>query len=166
MKKNDKMLIGIVIGIVLLIIVALMVTLAKPEPTYQSEETPEGVTHNYILAFQKEDFERAYGYLSPSLDGYPETLAEFEDDVHENPWRFRMDTNITISLGEVKTISSKTLVKVTESRFDGGGLFDSGQRTTDFDIELKLDNGAWKIIDSDYYFHYCWRDPSGYQCHD
>ena len=54
MKTTDKILIGIVAGIILLIIVALVVTLSRPEPTYQPEDTPEGIAHNYLLALQKE----------------------------------------------------------------------------------------------------------------
>lgn len=164
MKKNDKMLVGIVIGIVLLIVVALAITLAKPEPTYQSEETPEGVAHNYILAIQKEDFERAYGYLSTALDGYPKSLREFEDDVFDNSWRFRLDIDTTITLGEAKITGNKAFVEITESRFYGGDLFDSGQSINDFDMVLQLENGEWKVIDSGYYFFHCWEDLTGYWC--
>lgn len=164
MKKNDKMLIGIVIGIVLLVIVALMVTLAKPEPTYLSEDSPESIAHNYILALQKEEYARAYGYLSPSLEGYPESLEEFEDAIIENPWRFRKNDDISITIRDIKTTSSKAIVTITEARFYGGGLFDSGQSITEFDMVLKLENGEWKIIDSDYYFYYCWSNTRGYTC--
>lgn len=64
MKNTDKMLIAIVIGIVLLVVIALAITLTRPEPTYQAEDNPEGITHNYLLALQKKDYERAYVLLS------------------------------------------------------------------------------------------------------
>jgi hypothetical protein len=75
MKSTDKFLIGIVVGIVLLVVAAFVITLARPEPTYQVEGTPESVAHNYLLALQKEDYQRAYGYLSPTLKGYPVRLS-------------------------------------------------------------------------------------------
>ena len=55
MKSTDKVLIAIVAGIILLIIVAFVVALAKPEPTYQAEDTPEGVAYNYLLALQRKN---------------------------------------------------------------------------------------------------------------
>lgn len=164
MKQNDKMLIGIVIGIVLLVVVALVVTLAKPEPTYQSDETPEGVAHNYILAIQKEDFERAYSYLSPTLDGYPKSVRELEHDVFDNSWRFRLDTDTTITFGETKITGKNAVVDIIESRFYGDSLFDSGQSIYNFDMKLQLENGEWKIIYSGYYFFSCWKDTTGYWC--
>ena len=164
MKKNDKMLVGIVIGIILLVVVALVTTLAKPEPTYQTEESPEGVAHNYILAIQKEEFERAYSYLSTSLEGYPKSLRKFEDDLLEKAWRYRWDNDSTVTLGEATITRKRAVIEITESYFYGGGLFDSSQSINTFDMDLQLDNEEWKIIDSGSYFYRCWEDLSGHSC--
>ncbi len=98
MKSTDKVLIAIVAGIVLLIVVALVVTLTRPEPIYQAEDTPEGVAHNYLLALQKEEYERAYGYLSPTLEGYPASADRFVEDVEDNSWSFRLNTDTTLAI--------------------------------------------------------------------
>ena len=76
MKSSDRFLMVIIIGIVLLAAGAFALTLSRHEPAYQSDDTPEGVAHNYLLALLKEDFSLAYGYLSLTLDSYPlDTLA-------------------------------------------------------------------------------------------
>lgn len=161
MKSTDKFLIGIVVGIVLLVIAAFVVTLTRPEPTYQAEDTPEGVAHNYLLALQEEDYQRAYGYLSPTLKGYPVSAETFAADVEDFPWQFRMDTDTALAVESARVTGNRAVVKVRESRFYGGVLFDSGQTTAVFEMELELEEGEWKIVDADYYFAWCWRDSEG-----
>jgi len=46
MKITDKFLIGSVAGVILLVSVAFAVAFLRPKPTYQSDDTPEGVAHN------------------------------------------------------------------------------------------------------------------------
>jgi len=157
MKSTDKVLIGIVAGIILLIIVAFVVALAKPEPTYQAEDTPEGVAYNYLLALQKEEYDRAYGYLSPKITGYPASLETFIKHVHNNSWRFRLNNNeTTLSIESKIVVGNNATVTVRETRFRGSDLFDSGQSINTFDMELRLESGEWKIVHSDYYFAWCW----------
>lgn len=161
MKSTDKFLTGIVVGIVVLVIVAFVVTLTRPESTYQAEDTPEGVAHNYLLALQKEDYARAYGYLSPTLDGYPASVDEFTDAVARYSWKFRLDTDTTLTVGSSRKVGNRTMVQVRESRFEGGNLIGNNQSITTFDIELELEEGAWKIVDADYYFAGCWKSSQG-----
>ncbi len=161
MKSTDKFLIGIVAGIVLLIVVALVVTLTRPEPRYQVEDTPEGVAHNYLLALQKEEYERAYGYLSPTLKGYPASPDKFAEHVQDDSRRFRLDTDTTLSIKSTTVTGSRATVTVCESRFHGGDLFDSSQYTYVFEMELGLEDDGWKIVDSDYYFARCWEREEG-----
>ena len=156
MKSTDKFLIGIVAAIVLLIVVALVVTLTLPGLTYQAEDTPEGVAHNYLVALQKEEYERAYSYLSPSLDGYPASAEDFAEHVQHDSWRFRLNKDTTLSVESVKITGSLATVRVRESRFRSGDLFDTGQSTSFFEMELQLEDGEWKIVDADYYFSRCW----------
>ena len=160
MKSSDKVLIGIVVGIVLLVVVAFAAMLLQPKPEYQSEDTPEGVAHNYLLALDQEDYERAYGYLSPTLRYYPDDVEEFTHDVNDNSWRFRLDYDKTITVESATITGSLALVEVRESRFYGGDLFDSGQSVSTFEMELRLINDDWKIHDSYYYFTSCWTDYS------
>ena len=89
MKSTDRFLIGIVIGVVVLVIAAFGVAFLGPKPAYQSDDTPEGVAHNYLLAIQREDYARAYGYLSPDLRGYPASDEQFIEDMYTGLWPFQ-----------------------------------------------------------------------------
>jgi hypothetical protein len=161
MKSTDKFLIGIVVGIVLLVVAAFVITLTRPEPTYQVEDTPEGVAHNYLLALQKEDHQRAYSYLSPTLKGYPVSAERFTEDVEDSSWLFRLGEDTTLAVESARVTAHRAVVKVRESRFHGSRLFDSGQSTTMFEIKLQLEDGEWKIVDADYYFAWSWRHSEG-----
>jgi len=160
MRSTDKVLIGIVVSVVVLAGGAFAVMLLRPEQTYQGTDTPEGVAFNYFLALQREEYSRAYGYLSPYLLGYPASEARFEREVMDN-YLFEAisESSFTIAPAEVKGIGAT--VEVREARFYGGGLFESGQYITTFEMELALVGGEWKIRDSEDYFRSCWNRLEG-----
>ena len=61
------------------ILVALTVFFTnRTKPVYGSEDTPEGVVHNYVLAVINQDYQKAYGYLADlkNKPGY---------ELHRNP---------------------------------------------------------------------------------
>ena len=61
-----------------LVVVALAVFFTRQDTqTYVSDETPEGVVHNYVVAVLNKEYEKAYGYLA-DLDNKP-TYEEFRD---------------------------------------------------------------------------------------
>jgi len=161
MKSTDKFLIGIVVGIILLVVAAFVVTLTRPEPTQQAEDSPEGVAHNYLLALQEQDYQCAYGYLSPTLKGYPISAEMFAEDVEGSSWHFRLDADTTLAVASARVTGNRAVVDVRESRFHGGDWFDSSQSTTIFEMKLQFEDGEWKIVDSDYYFARCWKDNKG-----
>lgn len=161
MKSSDKFLIGIVAGILVLIVVAFIIILTRPEPTYQSEDTPEGIAHNYLLALQNEEYERAHSYLSPTLLHYPRTVEDFIHDVERNSWRFRSNLDTTLSVDSAKIIGNRAVVEVRESSFRGGDLFDTSQSLYNFEMDLQVEEGVWKIVSSDYYFAWCWTRGDG-----
>ena len=155
MKKSDKILAGIVIGIVLLVGVAFAVALTRPKPDYREEDTPEGVAHNYLLALQQEDYERAYGYLSTSMSDYPLSLRIFTDDIENYS---DADVNSTTQVDTPATIKGdRATVKVQHTRFYQGGLFSSRSYSSTFDMTLVKEEGKWRIIASDRYWSWRWR---------
>lgn len=167
MKKTDKILIGIVGGIVLLVVAAFVVALSKPEPTYQTEDVPEGVAFNYLFALQQEDYERAYSYLSPALKGYPRDVETFRDDIRDHSWQFSglNDSSTTLEVDSVDVNGARADVTIRETHFYEGDLFTSGQYTNFFTITLRQDeNGQWKIVKSGDYWLSCWNDPKSYGC--
>ncbi|NUM47099.1 MAG: hypothetical protein HUU38_20555 [Anaerolineales bacterium] len=164
MKTADKFLIGIVATIILIVVAAFIVTLSRPEETYLAENSPENIVHNYLLALQQENFERAYTYLSAEVPGYPTSAWEFEREVQQNRWRFRLEQDVSVSIEETKIRETYATVQILETRFYGPDLFDSGQSLSTFEMDLRLENGQWKIVDGDAYFSWCWTDLDHYGC--
>ena len=163
MKTTDKFLIGIVAGVILLVGAAFAIAFLRPKPTYQPDDTPEDVAHNYLLALKQEDYARAYGYLSPGIRSYPDSAEAFAEDVADNRWNFGGgDDSVTLEIESVRmTGEDRAVVSVRERRFYQGGLFDSGEYTSTFDMTLRRRNDRWQIFESDSYWAWCWDDTKG-----
>ncbi|MCP4427065.1 MAG: hypothetical protein GY803_21455 [Chloroflexi bacterium] len=161
MKGTNKILIGIVAGVVLLVVVAFVVTLRQPPPSYQDEATPDGIAHNYLLALRQSDYERAYGYLSPTLPGYPRDLDQFILDIEKRRWRFRQDEDVSLAIISTSVNDQTATVKVQETwHYDYNlleGLFGGNQSVRNFNVTLRHSDGAWRIINAGYYYwDSCW----------
>ncbi|MGB8648728.1 MAG: hypothetical protein WCF84_26055 [Anaerolineae bacterium] len=162
MRHTDRFLIGIVAGIILLVTTAFVATLLRPQPTYLAEDQAENVAHNYFLALQQQDYPRAYGYLSPTLEGYPFTVEKFARQIADNYWQFQ-------SLGEptarevqpARLIGDSAFVAVRETRYASNGLFGGGQYNNTFEVRLQREQGAWKLLHSDSYWVPCWTSGGG-----
>ena len=164
MKSTDKFLIAIVLGAVVLAAAAFTVMLLRPKPSYQPEDTPVAVVHNYLLALQQEDYERAFTYLSPTVEGYPGSAQAFEETVRDNSWQFPLgDTSTALEVVSADIDGERATVTVQETSFYQGGLFDSSQYTSTFEMRLQRDPGtsAWQLVEGDSYWARCWNDKSG-----
>ena len=161
--KADKFLVAIVAGVVLLVIAVFVVALARPNrPAYQPGDTPDGVAHNYLLALQREEYERAFGYLSPTLPGHPASADQFARDVRNERWSFgAYDGDVSLAIEVVNVTGETARVVVRKTEFYRGGLFDSGHYSTTFDLTLRREDGAWKITGSDLYWAGCWESSDG-----
>lgn len=163
MSGHDRTLAAIVAGVVVLVVVALVAVRARPAPTYRDDDTPEAVAHNYLLAMERQEWSRAYGYLSPSLRCYPESAEMFADDVTQNEW-IRAFDNVELRVQESTVEGDIALVTVRETRFWTGGLFQSGQSTNDFEVKLQREADGWRIVRSDNYWWWMWHDPGDQPC--
>lgn len=165
MKGTDRFLIGIVTAVVVLVVVVLALALLRPnQPTYQPDDTPEGVAHNYLLALQLQEYERAYEYLLPTLPGYPHSLDSFQRDVEKNRWSFgSYDDDVSLAVESTNVSGDRATVVVRRTRFTRGGLFDSGQNSYTFEMTLRQEEGMWKVADSDRYWTDCWTSSRGCQ---
>lgn len=164
MKKPDTFLVGIVAGVVLLVVAAFAVALLRPKAGYQPEDKPEGVAFNYLFALQQKDYERAYGYLSPSIRGYPSSASAFMADVNDNSWTFQglNNTSTTLEIESTNITGKTAIVKIKETHFYESGLFDSGEYTNFFDVTLQQEaNGDWKLTHADNYWLNCWKNSKG-----
>lgn len=153
--KDDKFLIGIVVGIVLLVIVALVTVLfrAPKNEEYIADDTPAGVVHNYFLAIQRKDFEKAYNYLSDDLKNKPD-LDEFirQMDYLGN------ESETALQIRETRMGDVHTQVDVSITTYRPGGLFESGSYTTQDTAYLReAGDGQWKLTEFPYpYWGYEW----------
>jgi len=137
--KQDRFLTGILIGIGLLVVVALAVFFTRKDTqTYISDETPEGVVHNYVVAVLNKDYEKAYSYLA-DLDNKP-TYEEFRDSFLKgmvNP------NNSGVDVGQSDITGDDATVEVTLV-YNPSDPFSTGYRDTQRAILVKQ-NGTWKI---------------------
>ena len=163
MKKSDKILIWIVGGIVLLVIAAFAIALAKPKPTYMADDSPDGVAFNYLFAIQQGDYDRAYRYISPSINGYPHAVDEFADDIKDYSWGFSsLNSSTALEIVKTDVRGSRADVTMRVIYFREGDLFDSGQSSYTFDVTLRENSsGMWQIVDADRFWVYCWNSPKG-----
>jgi hypothetical protein len=155
MKQTDRFLLAIIAGIVALVVVALALALTRTPQGYQPDTTPGGVAYNYVLAIKQRDDERAYAYLSPELTGYPATVDGFAADTERYSWEFNRDP-ATLAIGNERRTGERAVVTLNETRFSQGGLFGSNQYTTSFNVTLRRQGEAWKIVSADSYWSACW----------
>ena len=149
--KEDKFLISIVVGIVLLIIVALVAVLTRSPQNedYVADDTPQGVVHDYFLAIQRKDYDRAYSYLSDDLKSKPD-LNQFIRDIGNT-------SEASLKIGEIRTGDVHTQVDVSITTYQHGGLFESGSYTNRDTAFLRATNDGWKLTQFPYpYWGYNW----------
>jgi hypothetical protein len=163
MNSTDKFLIGIVAGIVILVVVVFLVVLFRPEPEYQEEDSPESVVHNYLLALQKDDFERALSFISINVKQAPKDSDKFLVDINGKcSWYFEdLDRDTSLSVVSTDFRGNQADVLVKQSVFHGGDLFGSNLHESDFEMTLKQQNNTWKIITGDRYWCSCWNEIDG-----
>jgi len=137
--KQDRFLLGILIGIGVLILAALIVFFSRQnQQTYSPEDTPNGVLHNYILAVLNGNYQKAYGYLAdlenkPSYDTFRHSFATGS----VNP----SDTGVTIGKTDVTGEDATVEVNTMNTQSDP---FSSEYNNTG-SAHLVKQNGGWKI---------------------
>lgn len=138
--KQDRFLVGILIFIALLVAISLALFFIRQQaPDYGSEDTPEGVVRNYILAIQKGDYPRAYRYLAEQE--HKPSYASFEQTFLSNPQGL---TAIGVQIGQTTQSDSQAWVEVmvaygASEPFRGNG-WDNVEKAS-----LIQQNGHWKI---------------------
>jgi len=152
--KNDKFLIGIVVGIILLAAAAIGLVLARgQQEAYVADDTPAGVVHNYFLAIQRKEYEKAYGYLADDLKSKP-TLDQFSSVVKNQYYA----AESSLKIGETTLAGDRATVELSITTYNGGGPFDSNRYTSPNAALLRRTaNGEWKLTEYPYpYWSYDW----------
>jgi hypothetical protein len=137
--KQDRFLVGIVIGIAVLIVAALAVFFVRQDRvSYVSEGTPDGVVHNYVLAVLNKDFQKAYGYLAdlahkPTFDEFRQAFAVGR----------LTPGNSGIKIGTAEITGDSASVEVSMV-YTPGDPFSAGAESAG-SAQLLRQNAAWKI---------------------
>jgi ABC-type amino acid transport substrate-binding protein len=137
--KTDRFLTGILIGIGVLIVLALaLFFLRREQVDYRAEDAPDGVVHNYILAIERQDYERAYSYLAdrenkPSYSAFRAAFIQKQID----PGRS------IATIGETEIFDDEAVVGITITR-GGYGLFADPYSDVQ-SVLLVRQNDTWKI---------------------
>jgi hypothetical protein len=144
--KQDRFLTGILVGIAVLVVIALAVFfMRKDTESYISEDTPEGVVHNYVLAVLNKDYQKAYGYLA-DLENKP-TYEQFRDSFLKgmiNPNNSAVD----VGKSEINGDTASVEVAMIYSQSDP---FSTGYRDVQRAILVKQSSG-WKLSSMPYYY--------------
>jgi len=137
--KQDRFLTGILIGIGLLIVIALGVFFTRGQTQkYLSEDAPEGVVHNYVLAVLNKDYQKAYSYLA-DLENKP-TLNEFRQSFSTG--KLNPDSS-GIKLGKVEITGEDASVEISMI-YAPGDPFSAGYSSLG-SAQLVRQNGIWKL---------------------
>ncbi len=150
--KQDRFLLGILVGIGLLVVISVIAFFARQrQVVYRPEGDPAGVVHNYVLALQQGDFQRAYSYLADSPN--KPDAARFQQDFASG----KLDlSNAGVEVGDASTSGDLASVSVTLVHTNRGP-FESGSWREYQTATLLRQNGAWKISNFPYpYWGWDW----------
>lgn len=138
--KQDRFLIGILIFIVVLVAIALGLFFMRQDTlTYGKDDTPEGVVHNYALAIQNMDFERAYGYMAkgdtkPDFETFRQAFLTRQLDTSQATIQVGASRN----LGPTEAVVDVAVVYASSDPFSRP--YSNSQSAT-----LVKENGKWKL---------------------
>ena len=145
--KQDRFLVGIMIGIGGLIALALVLFFIRKDDSmkYGAEDTPEGVVHNYVVAIYQRDYQKAYTYLA-DLTNKP-TYEQFRRSFLQNNVN-PSQTGIEIGAAEINGNEAVVTVYI---QYGAGDPFSASARNEDRATLIKQ-KGAWKIEQMPYNF--------------
>jgi len=141
--RQDRFLVGILVGIAVLVVLALAVFfLRRGSLSYGTDDTPDGVVRNYIVALQKQDYARAYSYLA-DIEQKP-TLAGFTQPLAGPQAQEIASTSLEITAVNVDASGNSATIQVNMVR-GTTGLFTTNNVIDYQAVDLVRQNGAWKI---------------------
>ncbi len=145
--RQDRFLLAILVAIGLLVITSLVLFfMRQASGGYLPEDTPQAVVHNYILAMNQGDLEKAYGYLVEASD-----KPDYE--------RFRLAIltrsenlfQVSLQLGEARQSGEAASVSLTVIH-SSGNPFQGVWEETSQAVLVRSDAGEWKIQSLPYPF--------------
>lgn len=154
--QRDRFLISILAGIGVLVVLALALFFVRGgSNAYTDGSTPQGVAHNYFLALQKRNYDRAYTYLA-EFDGKP-TLAQFRQQFLG--YLGQELTYYTVDIGDLVSNPDQSAVLQVSLIRSGSDIFSDTSRNQQ-SVSLVQQSGKWKILTAPYpYWAGEWNTP-------
>ncbi|MEJ5203331.1 MAG: hypothetical protein WHV66_13980 [Anaerolineales bacterium] len=150
--KNDRWLLVIMAGVLLLSALAVGLFLARRAALdYQPENSPANILYNYVLAIDRKDFDRAYGYLAnqpnkPSPGDFRSHVLSVTD------WA-------ALETMEVILEDDQAFVTLSVHHYSRAVLGEGW--TEKATAKLVKQDGEWKILNMPYpFFNYLWVQSS------
>lgn len=143
--KQDRFLM-IILGVIGVLVVATigLFFFRRNTRSYKPDDTPEGVVHNYLLALNQEDYEKAYSYLATS-DTKPD-FSEFKRVMTQKRPRL-LQTSVRILSAEIN--ANRVIVELSTTR-EETDLFEQ-PRSYNQQAKLILQDGVWKLTQMPYF---------------
>lgn len=146
---RDRFLTGILIGIGVLVAAALILFFNRQSRlSYVDDSTPGGVTRDYLLALQRGDYERAYGYLADTA-AKPD-VARFRQPFLTGQGSEAANAAVEVGEASLDTGEDSMLVQITILR-NTGALFEDVYRDRQT-VHLVRQGEMWKIQSAPYPF--------------
>jgi hypothetical protein len=144
--KQDRFLMGILIGILALVVVALaLFFVRRGSQTYRPDTAPEAAVYNYVLAVNERDYQKAYTYLAEgaSKPAYEDFRRSFFNGMVS-------PNSVGVSVGRAEVNGDEATVQLNLT-YPTGDPFSSSYTNTDRALLLRQ-NGQWKISSMPYNF--------------
>ena len=144
--KQDRFLIGILAAIGVLVVASVVIFLLRgDDQVYLPDDSPENVVHNFVLAIQQRDAQRAYGYLADK--DYKPTYEDVRQAIVVD--RIGASNNgVQIISSDIKGDEATVEVSII---FAGSGPFQESYSNGGTALLVKQ-NGVWKIESMSYPF--------------
>ena len=143
--KQDRFLL-IILGVigVLIVVAIVFFFVRRNNPTYKPNDTPEGVVHNYLLALNQENYEKAYSYIATS-DTRPD-YEEFERRmIRKRPQL--LQTSVRILSVDITGNQATVELSTTSEEIE---LFEQ-PRSDHRQAKLILQDEVWKLTQMPYF---------------
>jgi hypothetical protein len=144
--KNDRFLLGILIGIILIVLLSIGIVIFNPQGSnYLPENSPEAVVNNYLTAWAQEDFDKVAGYLMEA-----ENKPEFHKII-QTAYETKYATDTTSVRIDKSILRDHEATVILTMISHPGDPFSTTSQTSGL-VALIKENDAWKIKQFPYPF--------------
>jgi hypothetical protein len=153
MLRQDRFLVGILVGLAVLAAAAVVaVVVGTPQAVYVDDDTPAGVVHDYVLALQRGETDRAYAYLA-DREGRP-SRSDFRASYTVTG---ASTSRASLQIGESTVDGDEAFVDLTVSTGSAGILFLDSSYDYHATAHLVRQDGDWRLLEMPYeWWDYSW----------